>query len=98
MNDMRDVDRPAWQEAREEGRIPQNKSGRPDDGNTPEYREVVELFPVRPAIERRLRTFSEKPFVVRDKILPVLERRHHGVRTEQHAPESFDSKFAGDRI
>ena len=98
MEDERDVDRPARQEAREEFREPHDQPGEADDGHAPEHGEVIKLLPIRPAVELRFRAFAEEPFVVVHQIMPVLQRGHHRVRTEQHTEEPLHLKLAVLRI
>jgi hypothetical protein len=59
---------PARQEAREKFREPHDQPRGADDGHAPEHGEVIELLPIRPAVELRLRAFAEEPFVVRGQI------------------------------
>ncbi len=55
VDDVGRVQRPARQEPGEEVREPQHQARDADHADAPEHREVVELLPVRPAVERRPR-------------------------------------------
>ena len=94
MNDERKVDHPAGHEPGEKGRKPHEHAGDADDQHAPEHREIVELLPIRPAIELRLRALAKKPFVVGNEIAPVFHGRHHGIRAEEHREQPLETELA----
>ena len=97
VNDQRDVDDPAGQEAREEFGEPHDQAGSADDGNAPEHGEVVKLLPVGPAVKLRPRSFAEEPLLVRDEIAPVLQVEHR-VGAEDKGPESSQLELARSQV
>ncbi len=92
------IDNPAGQESREGLRKPHDQPGGANNRNSPEDGEVVEFFPIGPAVELRLIALAEKPFVVIDEILPIFPGRHHRVGTEQNRTKTLELKFAIRRI
>ena len=69
MQDERDVDGPAGQEAGEKFREPHDETGKSDDRHAPEHREVIKLLPIRPAVELWFGALAKKPFVVVNEVL-----------------------------
>ncbi len=98
MDDERDVDDPARHEPREELRKPHDQPRQPDGENSPKYRQVVELLPVGPPVKLRPRSVAEEPFLVRDKIPPVLQCDQHRVGTEHDLQRPFQLELAGLRV
>ena len=64
------------------------RPGRADDGHAPEHGEVIELLPIRPAVELRLRALAEEPFVVVNQVCasPAI------VGTIESGPNSTEKK------
>ena len=83
MHDEGDVNHPARHETGKEQRKPHDQAGHADGKNAPEDREVIELLPISPPVELRLGPFAEKPFLMRDEILRVLQGGDHRVRAEK---------------
>ena len=89
VDDEGDVDDPAGQEGGEELREPHDHAGNANGKHAPEHREVVELFPIRPAVELRLGGLAEEPFLVGHEFTPVLQAGDHGIRPEQDLEEAL---------
>ena len=80
-----DVEDPARQEAGEEGRKPQHESRGSDDRHAPENRPIVELFPVRVAVEVRPGPQANKPAEMLDELHKIEGLWHERPRPPQHA-------------
>src|SRR5215813_5568882 len=98
MDQVRDIDEPSRKPASEESGEPHDEARGADNRHAPEDRQVIELLPIGPPLELRLLPFAEKPAVVRDKIPPVLQVRHHTVGTKKKTPKAFEADFAGIRV
>ena len=98
VHDHGDVNHPARQESGEEQGEPHDQPGSPDHGDAPEYGEIVELFPVCPAVELRAGPLAEEPFLVCDELAPVIQIRDHGIRAEHDGQELLDGEPSGYRI
>ena len=61
VNDGCDVEERTRDKSREEHREPQREAGGTDDRDSPEHREIVEFFPVRPAAIGRPLAQADKP-------------------------------------
>jgi len=95
VNDHGDIDNPAWHEFGKEQGEPHDQAGGPDHGNAPEDGEVVELLPIGPAVELRAGSLAEKPFLVRDKLAPVIQIRNHGIGAKNNGQELLDGGPSG---
>ena len=62
---------------------PEHQAGTADGEHTPEDRDEVELFPVGPALEGRLRPLEEEPSHHADDIADIAQVGAERVRTEQ---------------
>src|SRR5581483_525757 len=98
VDDKGDVDEPAGEEPGEEYREPHEQAGGADDGHAPEHGEVIEFLPIGPAAEFGLLALAEEPFVVGDKILPILPRGDHGIGPKEHRAEAFQGEFSSGGI
>ncbi len=77
VDDVGGIQCPARQDLREEAREPQDQARDADHADAPEDREVVELLPVRPAVECGARAEIQEVLQVRPQVLDVLEVRRH---------------------
>ena len=82
MDDSGDVERPARQKAADELGEPEHETGAADGEHPPEDGNEVELFPVSPALEGRLRPPEQEPAHHADDVGNVAQ-----VRTERIRPE-----------
>ena len=82
VEDGGDVEHPARQVGRGEALHPQHGAAAADDGDAPERRPVVELLPIGPAVELRLRREAEEPLEHADGVVEVGPVRDHRIRAE----------------
>ena len=95
MDNERDIDDPTGHEAGEKGGEPHDESRSANDGDTPEYGEVIEFFPIGPAVELRLGALTEEPLVVIHEVFGVLPGGNHGIGTEQGVEQAPWFEAAG---
>src|SRR5437660_9604350 len=98
MNDQGDVNHPSWEKVGKGLRKPHDQSGNADGEHAPEHREIVELLPIGPAIELRLGTLAEKPFLVRNEVAQVLHGGNHRVRAKERLRHSLPLEFAAGGV
>ena len=82
VEDGGEVEHPAGQIRSCQTLHPQHCAAAADDGNAPERRPVVELLPVGPAVELRLRRQTEEPLEHADGIVEVRQVGNHRIGSE----------------
>src|SRR6516162_1750208 len=82
VEDRRNVEHPARQVRGGKTLEPEHGAAATDDSDAPEWRPVVELLPIGPTVELRLRRQPEKPFEHADRIVEIRQARHQRIRTE----------------
>src|SRR6516225_3126426 len=82
VEDRRNIEHPARQVRSGQTLEPEHGAAAADDGNAPERRPVVELLPIGPTVELRLRRQPEKPFEHADRVVEIRQARHQRIRTE----------------
>src|ERR1035437_4716557 len=82
VEDGGEVEHPAGQIGSRQALHPQHGAAAADDGNAPERRPVVELLPVGPAVELRLRRQTEEPLEHADGIVEVRQVGNHRIGSE----------------
>src|ERR1039458_7937536 len=73
----------------EDLREPKEQSRAADYCHPPEYREVVELLPIRPAPVLRARPAAQEPFQRPAELLPVAPLEQHALRAGQELPPAL---------
>src|SRR3974377_1767039 len=82
VEDRRNIEHPARQVRSGQTLEPERGTTAADDGNAPARRPLVELLPIGPTVEFRLRRQPEKPFEHADRIVEITQTRHQRIRTE----------------
>src|ERR1039457_7165821 len=73
----------------EDLREPKEQSRAADYCHPPEYSEVVELLPIRPAPVLRARSAAQEPFQRPAELLPVAPLEQHALRAGQEVPPAL---------
>lgn len=71
MDDRGDIDEPTRQDSGEKFREPKAESRASDNRHAPEYREVIEFFPISPSPVTRPRSPTQEPFDRADQLYDI---------------------------